>query len=73
MKTLSPKLRLVLLQGVKQAGSYEPDETLVEYEEYLTSPEYSLAFDFLTWVVNNATTFGNGNIDETFARYQRSK
>jgi hypothetical protein len=66
---LSAKLRTLLLQGVEQAGSYEPDEALMEAEEYMTSPEYSLAFAFLTWVSINGYKFGQGNIDTVFAYF----
>lgn len=76
MKTLSPrlspKLVALLLMGVKSCGSYQPDEALVEVEEQLTSPEYSLAFDFLAWVCQNNVAFGAANIQERFAQYRES-
>ena len=70
---LQPVTRLLILQGVKQAGSYEPDEALVTVEENMTPPEYAKVFAFLTWVSKTGRKFGPGNIDEVFEEWRYSE
>ena len=70
---LQPVTRLLILQGVKQAGSYDPDEALVEVEENMTSPEYAKVYAFLTWVCVNKKKFGHGNIDDVFEEWRYSE
>ena len=72
MKKLSPKLKNLLLQGVKQVGSYDPDEVFPYIEEQLTGAEYVVAQGFLTWMCENDLTFGHGNINQRFDEYARS-
>jgi hypothetical protein len=67
MKTLSEKLKTLLLMAVKQSGSYNPDDTLFYIEEHLTGQEYDTAKAFLTWIHQQDWYFGEANIK---ARYK---
>jgi len=65
-------LRTLLLSGVKQVGTYDPDEVLDQIYENLTEPETKTVRAFLTWVQDHELTFGHGNIDEVFDAWRAS-
>lgn len=59
---LSAKVKALLLQGVTQAGSYDPDEVLFRIEESLTGQEEKAVREFLEWVSGTNTRFGHATI-----------
>ena len=71
MFKLTKRLETLLFMACKQAGSYDPDETLHYIEEQLNGDEYKSAQAFLEWV--NADTsnrkFGSANIKERFKEF----
>ena len=70
---LSSRLKTLILQAVKQAGCYDPEEALVYIEESLTVTEAVEIANFLAWVNENKLTFGTGNIDSRYAAYLEAK
>jgi hypothetical protein len=73
MKVLNRTVRTLLLQGVEECGSYEPEEVLTYIEDSLCNLELVEIVGFLTWCSVNKETFGYGNIDQQFARYKESE
>jgi len=72
MKRLSKKLETLILMGVRDAGSYDPDEALIRYEEQMTCQESDVARGFLSWVNEDREKRGFGyNIRERFSEYCR--
>jgi hypothetical protein len=72
-KQLSGKCKTLLLSGVKQAGSYKPEEVMVFIEEMLTFREFNIVSAFLKWVVSNGREFGHGNVDNTYQEFRASQ
>ncbi len=70
MAELSRLLSTLLLRGVRQCGSYEPEEVLSYIEESLNNLELMECEAFLTWVSQNKKTFGHGNIEALWAEHQ---
>jgi len=60
----------LLLQAVKSAGSYNPDECLHFVEEQMTLEEVKTAREFLRWVIQNGRHFGHGNIQAVYSDWQ---
>jgi hypothetical protein len=69
---LSKRLQSLLIEAVKQEGSYDPEEALPYVEEQMTADEYKTAVAFLTWVNKNGKKFGHGNIQEVFAEFRKA-
>lgn len=61
----------LLIQAIKNAGSYHPDECLHFVEESMTLEEVKVAREFLLWVVQNGRTFGHGNIQAVYSDWHR--
>lgn len=72
-KQLGEPLRTLLLMGVKQAGTFNPEDALLSIEEQLTNDDYITATPFLRWCHHNKKAFGHGNIDARFAEYLKEK
>ena len=75
---------LLINQGVKMLGTYNPDEILCIFEEELYVNEVYTIRDFLTWVHNgkeiekygtmcNERSFGRGNYEERFQEFLNTK
>ena len=60
----------LILQGVGNTGTYDPDEALIGVEEGMTGEEYNTAESFLAWVFANNKSFGHGNIHKVFKEFQ---
>lgn len=71
MKKLS-KLHYYLIEnGVKSAGTFDPNKIFCYFEETLTFKEAEVIRKFLTWVhadVNNRC-FGSGNYQTRFEQF----
>lgn len=67
------KLEQLILLGVRQAGSYQPEDVLPRIEEVLTIPQYRKIRSFLTWVCENNRKFGHGNISAVIEEYKEFK
>lgn len=63
-------LRTLLLMGVKQAGSYNPEDALLSVEESMTVADSQTAWKFLGWCHENGRKFGHGTIDKVFADWK---
>jgi hypothetical protein len=64
------KVKLLVLQATKQAGSYYPMAALTYIEEQLTYDQYNLVRDFLNFVVSNSLTIGTGNYDQVWGQFR---
>lgn len=69
MLRITEPMRTLILQAVKMAGTYDPDEALPAIEEQLTSEQAGIVRDFLSWVHDAGLRFGHGNIDERFEQW----
>ena len=67
---LSDRLHLLLLQAVKMAGSFDPNQNLHYVEEQMTGEEALLAQGFLQWVTDNKRAFGHGTIRDVWRDWQ---
>lgn len=74
MTKLSDKLETLILMATKQAGSYDPNESLFYIVEELTREEHDTAEAFLGWVHadRDARHFGHGNIQDMFHKFRIS-
>lgn len=70
---MNEKLKTLIMQGSKQAGSYEPAKALSSVQEEMTPDEYDLAQNFLYFVSQNNLTFGHGNFDQVWDAYQAAE
>ena len=70
---LSSKLEILLVMGVKTAGSYDPMMALGTVEEEMTPQEAITAAKFLSWILANNLTFGRGNIRERFQQFDAAR
>lgn len=59
----------LLLNAVRAAGSYSPDEVLPYIEESLTVSEASDIREFLGWVHKHGRGFGHGNIGAVWREF----
>jgi hypothetical protein len=66
---LPKHLRMLLLEGPRQCGSYDPHSVLGRYEEGLTAAEYQRLHQFLTWITANDLTYGRGTLDERWSAW----
>jgi hypothetical protein len=71
-RPLSRKLETLLLIGVKNAGTYEPEAALLSVAEHMTMPEFKRAHAFFTWLTANELQFGYGNIRARWQQWQDS-
>jgi len=69
---MNKKLKTLILMGVKQSGSYDPDEALIDVECYLNNMEYTTASMFLRWVGVHKKTFGTKTIDTVFKEFEKA-
>jgi len=67
---LTDRMELFLHRAVKTAGTYDP-KCLYVVEEEMTSDEFDLAKDFLTWLVKGHKTFGH-NLPSVWAEWQKA-
>lgn len=65
------KVHILLLQAVRQAGSYEPDEVLSRIEEQLTGDQYDACAAFLKWIVTGERSFGY-SLPEVWAEWENT-
>jgi hypothetical protein len=70
---LTEKLQTLLIDGVRRAGSYLPDNALPFVEESMTADEYENALAFLNWVNAHGKKFGHGNLQKIWAEWRKSK
>lgn len=73
MEKLNEKTKALIMIGIKQHGTYDPDTALAMVEEQMTIKEAVLANDFLAWVHKNGKGFGTANIDKVFAEFKKSE
>jgi hypothetical protein len=69
---VTDKLKTLILMGVKQSGSYDPDEALVDVESYLNNMEYTTASMFLRWVIVHNKKFGTATFEKVFKEFKRA-
>lgn len=69
---LTSKLETLLLQAVRNAGSYHPREALACIEEQLTLAEFNASVAFLDWIFISNKSFGHENIRDRFEEFQRA-
>jgi hypothetical protein len=67
---LSDRLHLLLLQAVKAAGSFDPNQSLHYVEEQMALEEAQLAKAFLQWVTDNKRQFGHGTVRDVWRDWQ---
>ena len=72
-KYLSEKCAVLVLNAIKQVGSFRPDEVLPVIEESLTGNEYATLEGFLNWVLTAKMTFGTANINVVYREFLKSK
>ena len=56
--------------GIKEHGTYNPDEILCSFIEELYVDEIDEIIAFLKWVHENGLTFGHGNYEEVFTMFK---
>jgi hypothetical protein len=66
-------LRVLLLIGVKAAGSYDPEAVLPHIEERLTREGSGLAEAFLRWCCENERSFGHANLETRYQEFLGSE
>ena len=64
-------IEVKLHEGVKETGSYNPDDVMFTIEESLTGEEYDQIEGFLHWVHDNGRTFGH-NLPEVWDEWQKT-
>lgn len=81
MYKLTKRLETLLLMGVKQVGSYEPDYVFAYIGEELNGPETEAGYNFLHWVHEGITQnpkeypgrrFGHGTLKQRFKEFQKA-
>ena len=73
MKILGDRNYALIKIGIKQTGTYEPDECLGPVEEQLYVNEIVEIMAFLQWVHDTGKAFGHGNYEERFAEFKAVK
>lgn len=68
-KRLDRLTRHLILTGVHDAGTYDPDLALMSVEESMTLEDFQAAEPFLSWCHNGGRKFGHGNIDRVYAEF----
>lgn len=66
---LTERLALLITEGVKNAGTYNPADALLGVEERMTGKEYKLASAFLQWCHDWKMVFGNTSIRTRWNEY----
>jgi len=69
---VTDKLKTLIMLGVKQTGSYAPDDALIMCEESMTDKEYALAATFLRWVTVHKKKFGPATFDIVFKEFHKT-
>ena len=69
MKKLGERNYLLISQGVKIFGTFDPDEIFCAFEEQLYCNEANKIHSFLKWCHNTGTKFGCGNYESVFSEY----
>jgi hypothetical protein len=64
------KVRPLLLEALREAGTYNPDKVLSCIKWKLTTTEYDILNSFLTWVHYENKSFGYANFEEVFAEWK---
>jgi hypothetical protein len=72
-KKMNQATKRLLFMGVKQAGTYDPDEALICIEESLTGKEAKEARAFLGWVHSTGKQFGYDTIDDRIQEWKASR
>jgi len=70
MNKLGDRNYSLISQGVKSAGSYNPNEIFCYFEEQLYMNESEEIEKFLQWVHDNGKHFGHGNYEKVFAEFK---
>lgn len=58
-------------QGIKAAGTYDPDKIFCFFEEQLYVEESDEIYSFLKWVHDNEMDFGSDNYENVFRQFKR--
>jgi len=69
---MNKKIKALILTGVKQVGSYDPDEALFEVGEFMNNMEYTLASMFLRWATVHKKTFGRKNFEKVYNEFKKT-
>jgi hypothetical protein len=69
---MTDKLKTLIMLGVKQTGSYDPDDALTSVEEQLNDREFTLASTFLRWVTIHKKQFGMATFETVFKEFHRT-
>ena len=70
---LNAKTKALIMVGVKQHGTYDPETALCSVEEQMTIKEAVAANEFLQWVHENGKAFGTANIDAVYSQFKKEK
>lgn len=70
---MNKKMKALILMGVKQVGSYDPDEALFEVGEYLNNMEYTVASMFLRWCTVHKKKFGTRNFEKVYQEFKKTE
>ena len=73
MTQLGDRNYVLILNGIKTAGTYNPDEIFFYFEEQLYVNEVHEIYEFLKWVHETGRTFGHGNYEEVFSLFKKEK
>jgi hypothetical protein len=74
MTKLGSRNYLLISEGVKMLGTFNPNEIFPIFEEMLLGSQTKEIWDFLFWVNSNREerAFGKGNYEERFSEFKRS-
>ncbi len=72
MKKLGERNYLLISQGTKSCGTFDPVEILFRFEEDLYVDEVDEIEAFLRWCHGNDKAFGSANYEEVFAEYKKA-
>jgi hypothetical protein len=72
MRKLGERNYLLISQGVKATGTYDPNEMFFFFEESLYINQADTIWNFLEWVHKNGKSFGSGNYEIVFKEFLSS-
>lgn len=72
MKKLGDRNWALISMGVKNNGTFDPDEIMPFFMEALYEDEVQEIDDFLRWLHDNDKTMGHGNYEEVFTEWKES-
>ena len=72
MRKLGERNYLLISQGVKATGTYDPNEIFFFFEESLYINQADTIWNFLEWVHKNGKAFGSGNYEIVFKEFLSS-